>query len=230
MFGRRTAQLPGLAVVIRVDDVRVVAFRARLDVIAGDDQPALVRPVFELYAAARAGGVPRPIRSLDVRGDFPWLAPGLAVILGAGHKHPPRILAAQGNDVCLAIIAPVPRHQQPDDARLAVHHRARVAAGVARIVPDDTLCAPGAAIVLRPLHEQINITRVARTVLAALAKGQHRALPRDGQSRNAVRVVTALAFDIDGLPDGRGNGGPDAQHEGQKRDEHECHGGQGTNG
>src|SRR5690606_30527706 len=78
------ADLPGGAVVVAVNDVRlprggVVGVR----VIAGDHEAA----VAELDAVAGASGVPSPTISADVRGDVFGSGPGCAVVGASGDPH-----------------------------------------------------------------------------------------------------------------------------------------------
>ena len=59
------ADMPGLAVIVTVQDVAVVGLRAAFGqglVIARDDETPPVRAALQLDASARAGCVPTPVR------------------------------------------------------------------------------------------------------------------------------------------------------------------------
>src|SRR5690606_23748444 len=108
LIGRcASAELPRLAVVVGVNDVRV-ADLARQLVVAGNDEAPLVLAAGELNASARAGGVPTPRLVLGFFGDFLWLGPRLAIVLRVADEDAPRIAAKAGLDFGFADVACVP--------------------------------------------------------------------------------------------------------------------------
>ncbi|OQC08909.1 MAG: hypothetical protein BWX80_00085 [Candidatus Hydrogenedentes bacterium ADurb.Bin101] len=103
------------------------------------------------------------------------------------------------------VVAQVPGHQQPDNARIPVHHHAGIAARVAGIVPDHLLFTPGIAVVPGATEHNGDVATVTPGGLAPLTEGEHRPLLRDGQRGNAIRMVAMLALRVEGRTDGFGD-------------------------
>src|SRR5262249_58780305 len=111
--------------------------------VTGDEEPAAP----ELDADARSGGVPRPVRLLDVLRDLDRSGPRHAVVGRFRHPDGARPPALAVDNLRLGIDAEVVRQQQPDGAGGALDDRTGVAAGVRPVVPDDCRLFPGLAAV-----------------------------------------------------------------------------------
>ena len=123
--GHRAAELPGLAVVVAVDDMGAAfdggaapsAVGALERIVARNYQAAPVRAMLNLYSDSRPCRIPAPGRVFRRGGDVRRRSP------------------------CLAVV------QEPDGPGLLVQHRAGVAASVRAVVPDHLLGAPGLAAI-----------------------------------------------------------------------------------
>src|SRR5436190_10992252 len=89
------AQLPGLAVVVGIDDVRAASLLPACLVVlitvdamvAGNHEASFGFAACELDAVAGASGVPVPIGFLDVGGDVARLRPGTAIVARRKHEN-----------------------------------------------------------------------------------------------------------------------------------------------
>src|SRR5262249_47492865 len=156
------------AVVVAVNDVRALDLRPLHGVVAGNDEPAAPR----LHTAARARGVPGPVRGLGRRRDVCGLRPGGAVVRAFQQPHGPRTLARAVEDLPLGVLAEVAGQGQPDSPVAPIEDGTGVADGVGTVVPDDRHGLPGRAAVQAALPNEIDIAAVAAAVLPPFAEGQ----------------------------------------------------------
>src|SRR5262249_24946927 len=150
-------QFPGLAVIVAVDDVGLEGVAVGDLVVAGDDEAAAL----ELNADAWSGGVPGPVRLLDVFGDLDRLRPGDAVVSALRDPDGTCALALALDDLGLGVLAEVVRQQQPDGAGALIDDGTRVAAGVVAVIPDDLCRRPGLAAVGTAAEQQVDVAGVA---------------------------------------------------------------------
>src|SRR5262249_1590181 len=139
----RPTQLPGLAMVIAVKDVRMLRrfpfhFFA---VITRDDEPPLVGTVLHLDTDSGPRGIPGPVWLLHPLGDVSWFGPGAAIVAAVRDKH----------------VLVIPAKGQPDRLGDLIHHWAGIANrdfGGAAFFVDDLQGAPGLACVMAALQEE----------------------------------------------------------------------------
>ena len=191
---------PRLAVVVGVDQVRIGTRALAVleeSVVAGDYDAALVSALLKLDGVAGACGVPRPVFAFDGRGDLAGGGPSQSVVVGVEHEDAAGVLGRTGVDVLFVVRTVVPSGEQQDAARFAVYDRRRVAADVARVVPDGDDVAPRAAAVGRAAQYEVDVARIAAAVFAGFGEGQHGALLGPDRRRDAVGVEAVVAFLVD---------------------------------
>ena len=193
MGGGSTGDLPGPAVVVARDAVRVVVLRVGLDVIAGDQEAACMVTRSQLDAVAGPGRVPGPVGLLRGGGDLPGFAPRGAVVVAGQHPHRPGALGGPGDDLGLMVLAEVAGGEQVDSSVAAVEHRARVPAGVSTVVPDHVEITPGPAAVATAFEDEVDVPGVAAAADPSFGEREQRAVGGLDQGRDAEGVVAVVA-------------------------------------
>ena len=115
-LGTATA-LPGLPVVIAIDDMRSAfdgasirgGIRYVVRMVARDDQPVFVATILNLNADARSSSVPTPSRVFDRSGDVRRLRPGHSVIVALREPNRARATGAFGSDLLFSRVAGILR-------------------------------------------------------------------------------------------------------------------------
>ena len=115
------------------------------------------------------------------------------------YENTTRVLACAVDDCGLVVLAQVPGHEQPYDARLLVHHRTGIAAHVGAVIPYYLLLAPRLATIPGALDQHVDVARVSAALHPTLAESQARALARNQQGRDPVGVVAVTSAYIERL-------------------------------
>src|SRR5207248_859822 len=159
-------ELPGLAVIVGVDDVRSagVAQRAAVGVVARYDESAGVRAVLELHADARTCGVPGPLRLFYIGRDLARRTPGFGVVVAEEDPNGARAFRGAVDDLLLDVLAEIVRAQQPESARRFIQHRAGISASVLAVGPDHLLRRERRAAVGRSLQDEIDLAGIFRAI------------------------------------------------------------------